>query len=147
MTHTYNSSTLIRMPKITRQNCKAPSYEDFPKLSKVRADTLLMEAREIKAQQRVLETRLRELAPRIKAKLDVALGDDANSVVYEDLLVSRRGSYTKRTFDTKWAIKKLIAKGVKKAEIDEHTKETEVEATISMQLLEDDDGVVDGDDE
>lgn len=128
------------MAKITLDNVKAPPHTDFPKLAKIRADELLAEARDYKLQIAALTAKLKKLGPRIEAKLETALDPDVKSIVYIDLLVSRRAGYTKRSLDTKWAMKKLIAKGVKKAEIDEHTKETEVEPGISMQLLEEGDG-------
>lgn len=123
------------MAKLTVDNVKAPPYTDFPKLAKIRADELLAEARDLKLQRASIDKRLAELAPRIQAKLETALDEDTKSIVYIDLLVSRRAGYTRRSLDTKWAVKKLVAKGVRKAEIDEHTKETEVEGGVSMQLL------------
>ena len=123
------------MPKVTLESCKAPDYSEFPKLARVGGDRLLLEARNIKLQIGELQAALAILIPRIQAKLDVALPEDVTSVLYHDLLASRRKGYTRRSLDTKWAIKKLVAKGVKKSEIDEHTKEAEVEGGISLQLL------------
>lgn len=123
------------MAKVTLESCKAPLHTDFPKLAKIGAHALFDEARRLKSEIAQREAELKKLAPRIQAKLETALDEDTNSVLYIDLLVSKRRGYTKRTFDNKWAVHKLLAKGVKKAEIDEHYTETEVQGGISMQLL------------
>lgn len=142
------------MSKLTLENCKAPLHTEFPRLAKIGADKLFAEARQIKLEMTALRERLGKLQPRIQAKLDAALGplpaddDDAGivdgtvikSVLYEDLLVTRRKGYTRHSLDKRWAVKKLIAKGVKREEIIEHTKDTEIEPGVSVRLLGEDDG-------
>lgn len=123
------------MAKLTLETCKAPSYADYPKLTKIGADKLLAEAREIKRKIADLEKDLRKLTPRIQAKLQVGLDEDVKSILYVDLLVGRRAGYTRRSLDTKWAVKKLVSKGVKREEIDEHTTETVIEPGVALQLL------------
>ena len=123
------------MAKLTLETCKAPSYADYPKLTKIGADKLLAEARQLKMEIAERQTALAKLAPRIQAKLEVGLDADVKSILYEDLLLSRRAGYTRRSLDKSWAVKKLIAKGVKKEEIDEHTTETVIEPGMAMQLL------------
>lgn len=127
------------MVKITLANCKAPAFSEFPKLAKIKADAVFEEVRTLKHQIAELDAKLAKLQPRIQAKLEAGLDPDVKSVLYEDLLVTRRDGYTRRSLDTKWAVKKLIAKGVRKEEIDDHTNETVIEAGISMQLLGDGD--------
>lgn len=123
------------MAKLTLETCKAPSYLDYPKLTKIGADKLLAEARRLKSEIAERQAELAKLAPRIQAKLEVGLDADTKSVLYEDLLVSRRAGYTRRSLDKQWAVKKLIAKGVKKDEIDAHTTETVIEPGVALQLL------------
>lgn len=124
------------MAKITLENCTAPPWTDFPKLAKIKADAIFEEARELKRQKADIETKLAKLAVRAQAKLESAgLDDDVKSVLYVDLLVTRRKGYSRRSLDKKWAVTKLLAKGVRKSEIDEHTEVTEVEGGISFQLL------------
>jgi hypothetical protein len=123
------------MPKLTLETCKAPSWDTYPKLGKIGAEALLAEAREIKLEIARQQAKLAKLTPRIQAKLDVGVDEDVKSILYEDMLVSRRTGYERRSLDTKWAVKKLVAKGVKKAEIDEHTSVAVIEPGVSMQLL------------
>lgn len=141
------------MAKLTIDSCKAPTWDEFPKLAKIGADKLFAEARQLKIEISERTTKLKALQPRIQAKLDAALGplpasddDDAGltdvvkSILYVDLLVTRRKGYTRHSLDTKWAVKKLISKGVKREEIVEHTKDTEIETGVSVRLLGEDDG-------
>lgn len=128
------------MAKLTIENCKAPRWDSFDKLRKIKADVVFEEAAGIKREIALLEDRLAKLKPRIQAKLDLGLDDDTTSVLYGDLLMTRRAGYTQRRLDTKWAVKKLIAKGVKKAEIEANTTEMEIEPTVSIRLLGSDDG-------
>lgn len=123
------------MAKLTLETCKAPSYTDYPKLVKIGADKLLATARQLKSEIAERQAELAKLAPRIQAKLEIGLDADTKSVLYEDLLISRRAGYTRRSLDKAWAVRKLVSKGVKKAEIDEHTTETVIEPGVSMQLL------------
>jgi hypothetical protein len=123
------------MAKLTLETCKAPSYADYPKLTKIGADKLMAEARQLKMEIAKLQHELAKLAPRIQAKLEVGLDADTKSVLFEDLLISRRAGYTRRSLDKQWAVKKLIAKGVKREEIDEHTTETVIEPGVALQLL------------
>lgn len=123
------------MPKLTLETCKAPSYTDYPKLTKIGADKLLAEARRLKQEIAERQAELAKLTPRIQAKLDVGLDADTKSVLFEDLLVSRRAGYTRRSLDKAWAVKKLVSKGVKREEIDEHMSETVIEPGVALQLL------------
>lgn len=126
------------MPKLTLENCKAPRYEEFPKLAKVRANTVLDQARDIKLQIAALTKQLAALQPKIQAKVFSALDEDVTSFVYEDMLVTRRKGYERRSLDKKWATKKLLSLKVKPAEIEEHTTVSVVEPGVSLQLLGED---------
>lgn len=128
------------MAGITIDNCKAPTYDEFPKLVKIGAAKLFEEAREIKIQMAALKDQLAALNPRIQAKLETALADDVTSVRYADLLITRRKGSERRSLDKAWAVKKLVAKGVTKAEIDEHTKVSVVEPGVSVRLLGESEG-------
>lgn len=123
------------MPKITLANCKAPSWEEFPKLSRIGADKVFAEAESIKRKIAELEADLKRLAPKLRAKLEAGTDEDTKSILYGSLLLTKKEGYVRRSLDTKWAIKKLVAKGVRRAEIEEHTKETEIDPTVSVQLL------------
>src|SRR5687767_1418534 len=106
------------MPKLTLETCKAPSWDEYPKLAKIKADSVFAEAREIKQQMAALTRRLTAVQARAQAKLETAnLPDDVKSVLYEDLLITRRAGYSRLSLDTKWATRKLVALKVKQEEI------------------------------
>jgi len=124
------------MALLTMENVKAPQWTEFAKLARINADSVFAEARKLKLKIAELTEELEKIKPRLQAKLEMGIDDpDVKSVMYEDMLMSRRAAYVRRSLDKRWAVKKLIAKGVKKAEIDEHTTETEIEASVSLRLL------------
>lgn len=127
------------MPKLTLETCKAPQWTEFPKLAKLKADAVFAEALEIKREIAKLKAKLAKVQPRAQAKLELAgIDPDVKSVLYEELLITRRAGHSRRSLDKTWAVRKLLALKVSKAEIDEHTKVTEIEPGISFQLLGDD---------
>lgn len=129
---------------------KAPRFDEFPRLTRERARTLFEEAAEIKRKVRNLEARLGVLKPKIQAELSLALADaeEVKSIVYGDVdedsgeliaatavLFTRTAGGETRRLDTWWAVRRLHQKGVAQAEIDEHTKVTEREPGLRVQLL------------
>ena len=124
------------MPKLTIDTCKAPTFDEFPKLAKIHADKVFDAAVAIKEQIARLEDELRALGPKIQAKLDVGVDDpEVNSIRYGSLLITKRRGYERRSLDKKWAVKKLIALKVKQQEIDDHMDVAVIEPGISLQLL------------